>query len=100
MQIFNLENERTLPTAVQAHLCEGGQGTGFARLQAKRRKGVRPSWRPSRCRSTGAHISGAISTSWRLRWILAVMSSGPSVSVRPQWCRKRSSTGRYGVVLP
>ena len=100
MQVFDLENERALPTAIEAHLCEGGQDTGFARLRAKRREGVRPLLKTQRCRSTGAHISGAMSTSWRLRCILAVMSSGPSVSVIPQWCRKRSSTGRYGVVLP
>ncbi len=42
MQIFDLENERVLPTAIEAHLCEGGQDAGFARLRAKRREGVCP----------------------------------------------------------
>jgi hypothetical protein len=42
MQVFNLENERELPTAIEAHLCEGSQDAGFARLRAKHRERVRP----------------------------------------------------------
>ena len=42
MQVFNLENERALPTAIEAHLREGSQDAGFARLWAERREGVRP----------------------------------------------------------
>src|SRR5262245_42653649 len=40
MQIFDLENEWVLATAIEAHLCEGGQDAGFARLRAKCCEGV------------------------------------------------------------
>src|SRR5205823_13352788 len=42
MQVFDLENKWTLVTALEAHLREGGQDAGFARLRAERREGVRP----------------------------------------------------------
>ena len=41
MQIFDLENERLMPSAIEAHLCEGGQDAGFARLRAKGYEGAR-----------------------------------------------------------
>src|SRR5262245_49277323 len=42
MQVFDLKNERTLPTALEAYLSEGGQDAGFALLRAKGLEGVRP----------------------------------------------------------
>ena len=41
MQIFDLENERLMPSAIEAHLCEGGQDAGFACLRAQGCEGVR-----------------------------------------------------------
>ena len=40
MQIFNLEDQRLTPTAIEAHLCHRRQGAGFTCLWAEGREGV------------------------------------------------------------
>jgi hypothetical protein len=41
VQVFHLEDERSLPTALETHLRQGGQGPGFPGLRAEGKERLR-----------------------------------------------------------
>ena len=93
MEIFDLDDERALSTALQAQLRQHHKRAGLILLGSESGEPLRLGRTPQQVQKMGAATVGSMPTSWRRRCTFTAIPAGRSPSVMPQACRRRVSTG-------